>query len=196
MKKLIITICFVLMFGSTSLFALPVSITGEVLDEGPLYEPVFLTGYAVQEYEAQDFAFIFYPVGLSDGTDGIFRLHARGDYSGPGSHSGDNEYITWHFDWMLSGQASPYLGSNIIKKFPGGNDIEWDEEIIISGEDLRGAIYDGQITILLDLSRAVSEAYGPSRFVEVELSYNIIPEPASAVLIIGGATILSLRRRK
>ena len=154
---------------------------------------VTLTDYAEQTVAGQNFTFTFSPVPLSDGADGTFRLHARGDYTWfPGSASGPDEFVTWDIDGLVSGIDSPYLGSPVITEF-GANDVEWQDTFTISGTLLTGITSDSAVTISVDLEDAVNMGYGSSQFMEVELTY--VPEPGTVLLLgLGGLAVLRKRR--
>ncbi len=125
---------------------------------------VTYTDSASQTVSGQDFTFTFSPVELSDGTDGTFKFHVRGDYS-VGTSS---EYLTWNIDNLVSGNAGPSHGGTVIETYTA-DDVEWEQTFTISGAVLDTITSDFSITISVDLSSQV-DVYGPS-FVEVELTY-------------------------
>ncbi|MHC4157495.1 MAG: fibronectin type III domain-containing protein [Planctomycetota bacterium] len=138
---------------------------------------VTLTDYTPQTTAGQDFIFTFSPAGLSDGTDGTFRIHARGDYS---TWSPSDEFLTWDIDGFASDTAASAHGT-VIREF-NFNDVEWEQSFTINGATLRTITSDSLINILVDLSPGVNHRINPTiHFVEVELCYNTMgPPPCSS----------------
>lgn len=150
---------------------------------------VVLIDYAEQTVAGQNFTFTFSPVPLSNGAEGTFRIHARGDYTHfPGSASGPSEFVTWDIDGLISGVDSPYLGSPVITEF-SANDVEWQDTFTISGDLLIDITSDSTVTITVDLENAV----GYGEFMEVELTY--IPEPMT-ILLLGLGGLAAMRKHR
>ena len=176
-------------------FAIAVALLCVLALAAPARASVTLTGFAQQTVSGQDFVFEFPSVALSDGTAGTFRIHARGDYSSPGSASGAEEYLTWDIEGLVSATASPYLGSPIIQHY-GGNDNEWEAVYTISGAHMDLITADSQISAFVDLSSAVNMGVAAENWVEVSLTYEPVPEPATLSLLALGISALAIRRRR
>ena len=117
-----------------------------------------------QTITGQNFILSFPAVELSNGTDGTFTIHARGDYSVSWPQ---DEYLTWDIDGLCSGTGAPAYGSVI--QIYNHDDVEWEQTFTVSGACLSAATADSSVNINLDLSSQV-HIYGPS-FVCVELTY-------------------------
>ena len=168
------------------------AVLGMLAVTGTVQATVLLTDSAVQTVTGQDFTFTFSPVERSDGSDGLFTIHARGDYS---ATYGTNEWITWSLEGLVSDSAGPYLGSPVIQTY-NGNDLEWAETYTISGSVLRSITNDSVVTISADLGSYVDMGLSANPFVEVELAYTPVPEPATLTLLALGSSAWLIRRRK
>lgn len=137
---------------------------------------VTLTHRWWQNSAGQNFTFTFYPVELSNGTNGTFTIHARGDYSVPYPKA---EFLTWDIDALVCGVGAPDYGT-VISEFMF-NDVEWEQSFTVNGAVLSTITSDSSITISVDLSDAVDYQINPTKhFVEVELTYtteDICPPP-------------------
>lgn len=151
-----------------------------------------------QTESGQDFVFDFSSLGLSDGSDGVLTIHARGDYQA----GNPTEFLTWDIDSLGIGSvAGPLTGAATILQDNGVNDVEWTQSFTIDGTDLLAATSDGSLSILLDLN--LDDLFlgvnhlADTEFAGVSLAYAPIPEPSGAVLCaVGWATIGWLVRRR
>lgn len=152
---------------------------------------VTLTDSAPQTISGQNFVFTFDSVPLSDGMDGTFRMHARGDYS----LSTSTEFLTWNIDGLESDTTSPVLGATVLHSF-GGNDVEWEETYTISGADVTAMTSDSWVTISVDLESAVNVGWAAEDWVEVNLTYTV-PEPTTlSLMAVSGLAFFRHRRRR
>lgn len=162
-----------------------------------------------QTVAGQNFTFVFNPAGLSDGTDGTFTLHARGDYGDSNASARDDENL----DWSIEGIAGAGPVGSFNANGSGGvggpfdsvilhstsRDYEFTRTYTISGADLLAITADNAVTISVDLGGSVGTLELP-RFVEVTLEYNMVPEPSSIALLgMGGLSLVGhgwRRKRK
>lgn len=160
-----------------------------------------LTASAPQTVSGQSFDFLFDPVPVSSGVDGVLTIHARGDYY----PLDPNEFLTWDLDSLgIGGMAGPVIGGTTILLDNGINDVEWTQDFAILGSDLLAATADGALHILVDLNLNPDftgvNHFADTEFVEASLSYESpIPEPSGALAFLVGCTVVQAgvaRRRR
>lgn len=165
---------------------------------------VTISALAPQTISGQDYEFVFSDILVSDGSDGVFTIHARGDYH----PANPTEFLSWDLDSMGIGSAAgPPIGGATIIQENSVNDVEWTQSFDILGADLLSLTSDGAISILLDLNLdsqllGVDCCFSGMEFVQVSLGYDAaIPEPSPALLFavgmgcIGGCGTLRTARR-
>ena len=138
----------------------------------------------------QGFDFTFDNLPQASNFAAVFLVHARGDFAHSRTIAGES--LTWNLDNVVTGGpvgvfVSP-SNSNSITSSVGGpfdfviynggiSDIEFQRSYQISGADIVNITADGTADISVDLGPNV----GGGGFIEVELSYQSIPEPNSCV---------------
>ena len=175
LMKLTKTFCFSL--GLVALGATALSGTIVVLND---LQPQTVAG--------EDFNFLFSPVPVSDGTDGVLTLHARGDYD-PNTST---EFVTWDIDSLgIGANAGPTIGGVMIIQNNGINDVEWSQDVTIAAADMLTITGDALVDILVDLngdqSAGVGVGFQPDEFFEVTLTYKSSPTPATCLDIKPGS---------
>lgn len=150
---------------------------------------ITISAFAPQTISGQDYEFGFSDILVSDGSDGIFTIHARGDYH----PANPTEFLSWDLDSMgIGSDAGPPIGGATIIQENSINDVEWVQSFDILGADLLSATADGAISILLDLNLdsqllGVNCCFSGMEFVDVSLEYHAaIPEPSAALLFVVG----------
>lgn len=160
---------------------------------------IVLTDSAPQTFAGQDFNFNFSPVEKSDGTDGIFTVRARGDYS---IGFPQFESLSWDIDGIVSETQVTATPGNLIQEF-SFNDVLWEQSFTIGGLDLLNITSDSVVSIVLDLLPGVNLGFDTA-FVEARLEYESepesesVPEPASilGLMTVGALGVGSALKRK
>jgi hypothetical protein len=150
------------------------------------------TATQYQTEDAQDFTFLFYPIAISDGTDGTITIEAQGDYFGK-----DTENLSFNVEdafyvYSVDPSAVTILDDTIF------DNQQWLCTWTIPGDDLLAITSDTDGEVLVDLFTGVNyfSAYADTEYVKVTLEYNEVPVP-SAVLLLGGGLIglIGIRRK-
>ncbi|WP_228055954.1 PEP-CTERM sorting domain-containing protein [Lusitaniella coriacea] len=154
---------------------------------------IILNDSAPQTVAGQDFNFSFSPVAKSNGTDGVFTIRARGDYTFgfPATES-----LSIDIDGIFSQSQVTATPANVISNF-GFNDNLWEQSFTISGLDLLNITQDSIVNIAVDLLPGVNLSLANAS-VEATLEYESVPEPASmlGLLAIGAMGAGSALKRK
>ncbi len=155
------------------LFALGLIALGPTASYGSV---VVLNELQQQTLAGENFNFVFSPVPISDGTDAVLTLHARGDYN-PGTST---EFVTWDIDSLgIGAPAGPTIGGVTIIQFNNINDVEWTQDITIAAADMLSITGDAIVDIFVDLNgnqaMGVGVGFQPNEFFEVTLTYEVTP---------------------
>jgi hypothetical protein len=163
-----------------------------VFAAAPEASAISLSLAAPQTESGQDFDFEFSSILVSDGSDGVLTIHARGDYQA----ANPTEFLTWDLDSLGIGSvAGPLTGLATILQDNGVNDVEWTQSFVLFGSDLLVATADSTLHLHVDLN--LDELFlgvnhlADTEFVEVSLSYAALPEPTSALMFAMGSLVMA-----
>lgn len=176
------------MFGALSILTVGMSTANAT--------PIVLTDRADQTVAGQNFTFEFAPLGVSNGTDGIFEIHARGDYSIGASL---RESLSVDLDGVVQFNDLQATNANLIRTH-SRNDIEWVQTFTVSGADLVAMTSDLNSSIFIDVASGVNLNLNHS-FVEVTLAYESgaaatpVSEPGMLSLLSLGLVGLGVSRK-
>ncbi len=167
--------------------------------------PVSLTDMQEQTTAGQDFTFVFDSLAASDGNGGTLVLRAQGDYENGGLNT--NEFLDWDAEGVvgatgvgnfngLVGNGGPF---DIVEIFQPLGNILFQRTYNLSGAELDSLLADSMVQIDVDLDDGVG-LFQPPNFVEFTLNYNsaaqVIPLPATGLMLLGGLAGLGFVRRK
>ncbi|MDY6785871.1 MAG: PEP-CTERM sorting domain-containing protein [Cyanobacteriota bacterium] len=156
---------------------------------------IVLNDSASQTIPGQDFNFSFSPVAKSDGTDGIFTIRARGDYS---FGFPTLESLSVDIDGIFTQSQVTATPANVITDF-SFNDKLWEQSFTIAGLDLLNITQDSIVNIAVNLLPGVNISLDTA-FVEATLEYEeaeSVPEPTSmlGLLAVGSMGAVSILKR-
>ena len=146
----------------------------------------------------RDQIFIFDNVGVPLAMSGpaFFTIKARGDYS-----VGDfNEFVNWNLDGIVSENGWRPDSAQTVTVF-AGNDVLWEQTRTLSDGIMNSLTSDGNITVTLTNSFAVTPLMNPTDFVSFKLIYEdsipTVPVPAAVWLFGSGLLgLIGIARRK
>jgi hypothetical protein len=195
--RMFISLIFVCLisFPASAVVVIPgnVDVTGNLVS--------LSTGKHEQTLTGQVFTFLFEGLPESDGIDGELLVQARGDYSI--GHVAD-ENLRVSIDSFNTGQYGA-TQSNLIQPSFNFEDNEWSASSAVPGALLSFVTADGEISLVVTLNREVeiglaahqtTADYVFDPYVDVTLSYTVVPIPMGIALFATALFSLVTVRRK
>jgi len=149
--------------------------------------------------------------------DGVFSIHARGDFHVEGDNDSDEVLY-----WDINGQFSPDIGwaaaaaenegqigtsstldlmiaHDLASPLGGGgpDDVEWQRSIVIPRDLLNTIIGAGPLSVTVDWNYASNVSLNHSEsFANFELNYTPVPVPGAVLLGMLGLSVVGVKLRK
>lgn len=182
--------------GLIKLFTLLALATTGLQAKAALQEVVYTSPMYWQTIDGENFTFTIENAPLAALAEGVFSLHARGDY---GLTSSTESIFVQIEDGNSVAVDVLSQDGTLINAHDTNDLIEWRWQIALSDQDLVDWTQDGQIIVKLDLASAVNanlvaggltDQFPP--FVQAKISYftTAVPVPAAAWLF--GSGLLGL----
>lgn len=180
----------------TKAFTLLALATTGMQANAALQEAVYTSPIYWQTADGESFTFTIDNAPLAALADGLFSLHARGDY---GLTSTTESIFVQIEDGNSVAVDVLSQDGNLVNAHDTNDLVEWRWQIALSGDDLVSWTQDGQIVVNLDLASVVNanlvaggltDQFPP--FVQAKLSYFTSAVPVPAAVWLFGSGLLGL----